>query len=97
MKTYLFLTSSLIFALFNPAAVFAGDSDATSGKSVQINDADPFEDNLLGDWGGVRSTLADQGVTVNLDGNYSFQGVANGGLRRGSDYGNVFSGNLGIL
>ncbi|MCB1086913.1 MAG: carbohydrate porin, partial [Verrucomicrobiae bacterium] len=86
-----------MFALFTPAAVFAGDSDATSGKSVQINDADPFEDNLLGDWGGVRSTLADQGVTVNLDGNYSFQGVANGGLRRGSDYGNVFSGNLGIL
>jgi porin len=80
-----------------PAFVFAGDSEA--GKSVVIDDAaaDPFADRLLGDWGGVRSTLADQGVTVNLDGTYTFQGVANGGTRFGSDYGNVFSGNLGIV
>lgn len=79
---------------FRLPVVEAGEVD--SAKSVIIDDAAPCPDHLFGDWGGLRSTLADHGVTVNLDGNYSLQNVADGGVRRGHDYGNVYSTNLGI-
>jgi porin len=64
---------------------------------VIIDDAAPWADHLLGDWGGLRTTLADRGVMVNFDGNYSLQNVANGGVPHGHDYGNVYSTNLGIV
>ena len=73
----------------------AGEIDST--KSNIINDAAPFSDHLLGDWGGLRTTLADRGVTVNFDGTYSLQNVANGGLPHGHDYGSVYSSNLGMV
>jgi len=73
----------------------AGEVDLT--KSIIINDAAPCPDHLLGDWGGLRTTLADRGVTVNFDGTYSRQNVANGGLPHGHDYGSVYSSNLGIV
>ncbi|MCB1079943.1 MAG: carbohydrate porin, partial [Verrucomicrobiae bacterium] len=41
--------------------------------------------------------LEENGITIKLEGNYSFQGVANGGSRFGNDTGNVFSGNLGVV
>jgi porin len=65
-------------------------------KSI-TNDAAPYADHLLGDWGGLRTSLADHGLTVNLDANYSLQNVANGGKSHGHDYGNIFSSNLGMV
>ncbi len=51
---------------------------------------------LTGDWGGLRDRLADNGLSIALNGIHSFQGVAGGGLGQGNDTGNVFSGNLGL-
>jgi porin len=36
-------------------------------------------------------------VTVNFDGTYTLQNVADGGVSRGHDFGNVYSTNLGIV
>ena len=57
---------------------------------------DPFADRLLGDWGGARTRLADFGLSIDLDGWYHLQGVADGGGHTGTDVGNLFSGQLGI-
>ena len=57
---------------------------------------DPFADRLLGDMGGLRTTLADIGLSVDLDGWYHFQGIADGGRIVGDDTGNLFSGRLGL-
>jgi porin len=85
----------LFAALFCAAPLFGGEID--SGKAIVIDDKAPCPDHLFGDWGGVRSTLEDHGITVNFDGSYSLQNVADGGTRFGDDYGNVYSGNLGIV
>lgn len=82
-----------LLLLLSPLVVTGGDSE----KSLVIDDEAPFSDRLLGDWGGTRSALADRGLTVNLDGTYSLQNVANGGSRFGHETGNVFSGQLGFV
>ncbi len=76
------------------ACLVAGDESA---DALIIDDEAPFSGRLLGDWGGVRSSLADHGVTVNLDGTYSLQGVAGGGSGFGHDEGNLFNGQLGLV
>ena len=38
---------------------------------------------LTGDWGGLRDDLANHGLTIDLDGLYTFQGVADGGTNHG--------------
>jgi porin len=85
---------ALLLAAFLPVTLVAGDESA---DPLVIDDDAPFSDRLLGDWGGVRSTLADHGVTINLDGTYSLQSVADGGTRFGHDEGNLFNGQLGLL
>ena len=85
----------LAATLLSVVPLFGGEID--SAKSVIIDDEAPCPDHLLGDWGGLRTTLADRGITVNLDGNYSFQNLADGSTRFGHDSGNVFSGNLGVV
>lgn len=87
-------TVLLLSAILTGAPLFAGDG---SVKALVIDDDAPFSDRLLGDWGGMRSTFADRGLTVNLDGTYSLQSVAMGGSRFGHDEGNVFSGELGLV
>ena len=54
------------------------------------------ETGLTGDWGGVRTTMVENGLTIDLNGIYSYQNVAGGGLNFGNDNGSVFSGNLGF-
>ncbi len=51
---------------------------------------------LTGDWGGFRDDLAKHGLTIDLDGLYTFQGVANGGTKLGSSTGNLFWGALAL-
>jgi porin len=88
-----FLSSSALAALLiGMSPLHGGD-----GKAVAPED-DPFADRLLGDWGGARTSLQEHGLSVDLEGVYTFQGVANGGAKRlGSDYGNVFSGRLNVV
>jgi porin len=52
--------------------------------------------NLTGAWGGLRDRLAQDGLSIDLNGIHSFQGVADGGLDLGNRTGNVVSGNLGL-
>lgn len=47
-----------------------------------------------GDWGGVRNDLAAHGITIDLTGLYTFQGVSSGGTRLGDETGNLFNGQL---
>jgi porin len=42
---------------------------------------------LTGDWGGVREELRDHGITLDVSSTTYYQGVASGGLDRGSDFG----------
>lgn len=51
---------------------------------------------LTGDWGGTRARLAESGLSIDLNGIYSYQGVARGGLNIGNDSGSVFSANLNL-
>lgn len=90
MKTKTILTS-LLWAAALPA--WAGPLPA--GTAVGPDAAETAPDfGLTGDWGGVRTRLGAKGLTFDLNGIYSFQSVANGGLSAGHDTGNVFSGNL---
>jgi porin len=89
------MKTALLALLFLPLPLAIAGEETT--KSLVIDDEAPFSDRLLGDWGGLRSTLADRGLTLNLDGTYSLQNVANGGSRFGHDAGNVFSGQLGLV
>jgi porin len=51
---------------------------------------------LTGDWGGMRARLAESGLSIDLNGIYSYQGVASGGLNIGNESGSVFSANLNL-
>jgi len=51
---------------------------------------------LTGDWGGVRDDLATHGLTLDLDGLYTFQGAAHGGTGLGGSTGNLFWGDLAL-
>src|ERR1043165_4103874 len=42
---------------------------------------------LTGDWGGVREDLRDHGFTFDISSTTFYQGIASGGLERGSEFG----------
>src|SRR5262245_21404234 len=44
-------------------------------------------DHLTGDWGGIRTDLANKGVQFGVEWSQYVQGVANGGLDRTTEYG----------
>jgi porin len=88
------LTSFAIFSSLVGAQVFAGEV-ATPVEKTPVED--PFADRLFGDWGGVRTSMLDRGITIDLDAWYHLQGVMDGGRAAGDDVGNLFSGRLGIL
>ncbi len=47
---------------------------------------DPYGDKLLGDWGGLRGTLAEKGVEVTLEYKGDFWHAASGGIKQGNNY-----------
>lgn len=49
---------------------------------------------LTGDWGGDRLRLKDEGLEIELSLTQFYQGVADGGIRRGSVYNGVFKTNF---
>lgn len=63
-----------------------------------------FEDKLTGDWSGLRTQLADQGVDLNLDFTQYYQGLLSGTGSKSFEYGGRFDaqvdfdlGKLGLL
>jgi porin len=52
------------------------------------------QDRLTGDWGGLRKTLGDEGLTLTLDYVGEALGNVTGGFRRGAIYENLFTGTL---
>lgn len=94
------------FAATCAASAHAGTVAPASGKSpVPANppaEAATFGGPLLertkltGNWGGLRDDLAAHGLTFDLNGIYTFQGVADGGTRFGDETGNLFSGDLAV-
>ena len=51
---------------------------------------------LTGDWGGILDDLAKHGLKIDLDGLYTFQGVADGGIDHGGSTGNLLWGDLAV-
>lgn len=77
------------------SALWAGNPNSESAASPVSPEVES-ESGLTGDWGGTRTRLDERGLSIDLNGVYSFQTVTSGGLNRGNDSGNVFSGNLNV-
>jgi porin len=89
---------SFVLSVFLGAGtLIAGSPTSVVGAGGEEGEAAGFDSRLTGDCGGVRTGMAEKGLTVDLNGIFSFQGVAGGGLNLGHDVGNVFSGNLGVV
>jgi porin len=83
---------STIFA--NSGKSFAQDTPAPSSAPAltldpfkNLMDADTLTGGLTGDWWGVRSKLAEKGVTFDMRLVQVYQGVLGGGLDKGWNYG----------
>ena len=91
-------------------ALLAGVTLLQAGTSVSHADKNPApsapsksfggplleRSKLTGDWGGFRDDLANHGLTIDLDGLYTFQGVASGGTGHGNSTGNLFFGDVAM-
>ncbi|MGH7167209.1 MAG: carbohydrate porin, partial [Nitrospiraceae bacterium] len=80
------------------------DGAGTTGASPEFGGGFWERSKLTGDWGGVRSRLAQAGVTLDADVTQFYQGVTSGGRQRTFEYGghgdyvlNVDAGKLGGL
>jgi porin len=84
---YRSMTTAMISAILitTSALVSANASEAATT---------PYADTLLGDVGGVRSTLLKKGVDVNLNYKSDFWGATDGGAKRGNAY--VGAATLGV-
>ena len=47
---------------------------------------DPYADNLLNNWGGARTKLADKGIDITVEYKADVWNLAAGGLKKGSNY-----------
>lgn len=61
-----------------------------SGDVASTPSSFHFGDSLFGDWGGLRTTLAESGLTFDLQWTQSVQGVVRGGRDNGWKYGGSF-------
>lgn len=90
--------------MVSPAlAAFAfAQEEKASPADTALGDGFSSRSKLTGNWGGVRDTWAERGLSVDLDATYTFQGVASGGadgplferLSDEDDTGHTFSGDL---
>src|ERR1700749_1502166 len=76
------------------------DAEAAASKHA---DAEPapkpapdlwYQEELTGDWGGTRSRWKEKGVDLEFKLAQFYQGVASGGIRRGSEYNGVLQTNF---
>ncbi len=100
MKT----TITLIIALLGSSslALHAGEP-VKNPAVVTAPAADPFANKLTGDWGGVRSQLAERGLSLDLEYTQFYQGLLSGDGNDDWDFGgrvdaffNVDTGKLGL-
>ncbi|HBW57768.1 MAG TPA: hypothetical protein DEF27_08175 [Oscillatoriales bacterium UBA8482] len=61
-------------------------------QSPEAQPPNPFTDKLTGDWGGFRSTLADQGMTFDLEFTQFYQGLVSGAGNQPFEYGGRLDG-----
>lgn len=80
------------------------ESDAAANSSPEFGGSIGDRAKLTGDWGGLRSRLAQNGVTLDADVTQFYQGVTSGGRKQTFEYGghgdyvlNVDAGKLGGL
>jgi porin len=76
-----------VFALV-PIVVIAGAADAGEDNSMPAKpkNTEPPEQHLFGDWGGLRTTLEDSGITPSLNYIGQFSANVSGGKGTGTDY-----------
>lgn len=67
-------------------ALFTGLMATVSTLTFAAEGQDRFADALLGDWGGVRGTLADRGVDMTLEYKGDVWRNMSGGIKRGNSY-----------
>ena len=75
-----FLTAICIVGSLLAGMVVAEESSASEGPDLNRS-------RLTGDWGGERSKLIENGITVEIDSLQSFQGVVDGGVESKWKYG----------
>lgn len=68
-------TVTMFFLAFNPAYTYAAEETKA-----------PYADNLLGNWDGVRSKIADAGVDITIEYKVDFWSNISGGSKRGNNY-----------
>lgn len=94
------LTATLLAAATSLVAgtpsVPSEKNPAPQEKAVTLGGPLLERSKLTGDWGGLRDDLASHGLKFDLDGLYTFQGVADGGIDHGDSTGNLFWGDLAI-
>lgn len=80
---------ALLALVFAAAAQQAESSGSGLGSVWQ-------QENLTGDWGGLRTRLADQGVTLGLQEQSELWGNFAGGLRQGIAYDGLFTASIAV-
>jgi len=68
-------------------------ADAEGSSASSVSEPAPFggawdsRPKLTGSWGGLREQLRDHGLTFDISATTYYQGIASGGLERGSEFG----------
>ncbi len=79
------------------APAYAGNAPDNKNETARtigaaaLTDSQPYADNVFGDWGGVKSTLADRGVELGASYLGDFWHVASGGNKTGSNYNDLLT------
>lgn len=81
-----FAGSIMVFAAGAASAQQTDKGDGVAQVQQSAESADPRTEHLFGDWGGLRTKLADHGVDLQVDYTLEMAGDVSGGLRRGADY-----------
>jgi len=82
-----FVATLVLWALCSGKLVSAQDSDTGTTTSPTFGGEFLDRSKLTGDWGGLRSRLARNGITLDADVTQFYQGVTSGGRKQTFEYG----------
>jgi porin len=85
----LFLSISLLFTLCVPIMSQADTGDSEPAASADNQDSIWTRDKLFGDWGGLRTDLANHGIAAEIKVSQFYQNVVDGGVESGGAYGGL--------
>lgn len=77
-------------------AAGAAAQEAADTQSAQIDSDVWHRATLTGDWGGIRTTLADHGITPSMTYTGDLQDIVQGGIHRGGVYDSLFQPQVDI-